>query len=65
MENLVRAGGFDCLTMNRGQLFESVEKIMRYANAAAAERSSDQVSLFGGSSGEPEPDIALADRLDW
>jgi|TARA_R110002051_G_scaffold322859_1_gene414581 DNA polymerase III subunit alpha len=65
MENLVRAGGFDCLTMNRGQLFESVEKIMRHANAAAAERSSDQVSMFGGSAGEPEPDIALADRLDW
>ena len=65
MENLVRAGGFDCLTQNRAQLFESVEKIMRHANAAAAERSSDQVSLFGGPSAESEPDIALADRLDW
>ncbi|MEP3115139.1 DNA polymerase III subunit alpha [Nisaea sp.] len=65
MENLVRAGGFDCMTLNRGQLFESVEKIMRHANAAAAERSSDQVSMFGGPSGEAEPDIALADRLDW
>ncbi|UUX50386.1 DNA polymerase III subunit alpha [Nisaea acidiphila] len=65
MENLVRAGAFDCMTQNRGQLFESVEKILRHANAASAERSSDQVSLFGGPSGTPEPEIALADRLDW
>jgi len=65
MENLVRAGAFDCMTQNRGQLFESVEKILRHANAAAAERSSDQVSLFAGPSGTPEPEIVLADRLDW
>jgi DNA polymerase-3 subunit alpha len=48
LENLTRAGAFDGLEADRATLFNGVETVMRHAQAAAEERSSDQVSLFGG-----------------
>ncbi|MFA7428641.1 MAG: DNA polymerase III subunit alpha [Rhodospirillaceae bacterium] len=48
LENLTRAGAFDALESDRAKLFNGIETVMRHAQAAAEERSSDQVSLFGG-----------------
>ena len=65
LENLVRAGAFDGLHQNRAQLFGGADIVLRHANAAAEERASDQVNLFGGGD-EPEAvRINLAVRHDW
>ncbi|NQU57347.1 MAG: DNA polymerase III subunit alpha [Rhodospirillales bacterium] len=64
MENLVRAGAFDRLEKNRRKVFEGVETILRHASAAAQDRDSDQIGLFGGEA-TPMPTITLADVPDW
>ncbi|WP_404378886.1 DNA polymerase III subunit alpha [Caenispirillum salinarum] len=64
LENLVRAGAFDCLNKNRAQTFAAIETIMRHAQAAAQERSSSQVSLFGGTQ-EATPPLTLPKVPDW
>ena len=51
VENLARAGAFDGLNPNRAQILAAAETLLRFAGAAAAERDSDQVSLFGGDDG--------------
>ncbi len=48
LENLVVAGAFDCLDANRARVFAAIETLLRFANAAAAERESNQANLFGG-----------------
>jgi len=48
LENLAIAGAFDCLDANRARVFAAIETLLRFANAAAAERESNQVNLFGG-----------------
>jgi DNA polymerase-3 subunit alpha len=47
LENLTCAGAFDSLNPNRRQVHAATELLIRYAQAAAAERESGQVSLFG------------------
>lgn len=64
MENLVRAGAFDCLDGNRRKVFEGIEAIMRQASAAAQDRDSNQIGLFGGEDA-PMPAITLKDVPDW
>ncbi len=64
MENLVRAGAFDRLNSNRRQVFEGVETIMRHASAAAQDRNSDQIGLFGGEAA-PMPAVTLPTVSDW
>jgi len=64
MENMVRAGGFDRLEPNRRKVFEGIETIMRQASAAAQDRDSNQIGLFGGEAA-PMPAICLADVSDW
>ncbi len=64
MENLARAGAFDALIENRAQLMQAADLIMRYAQAAAAEKESNQVSLFsvpGGGQDEPPPPMQVVD----
>jgi DNA polymerase-3 subunit alpha len=51
LENMARAGAFDALEPNRARVLASVETLMRYGQAAAAERQSGQVSLFGAGDG--------------
>ncbi|MCX7684795.1 MAG: DNA polymerase III subunit alpha [Acetobacteraceae bacterium] len=63
VENLARAGAFDCLEPNRARVFHGAETILRRAQAAAEERASSQIGLFGGASG-PEP-LRLPDIPDW
>ncbi|HZD26175.1 MAG TPA: DNA polymerase III subunit alpha, partial [Alphaproteobacteria bacterium] len=47
IENLACAGAFDGLSPNRRQTYEAAEIIVRHAAAAASDRASAQVSLFG------------------
>lgn len=60
LESLVYAGAFDCFTeYHRAQYFgyvegdqqNFIEKLIKYANAAIAEKSNAQASLFGGFGG--------------
>ena len=64
MENLARAGAFDRLEANRCKVFEGVEGILRHASAAAQDRDSNQIGLFGGEEA-PMPAITLAEVSDW
>ena len=50
VENLARAGAFDALVPNRAQVYHAAETLVRHASAAANERESAQVNLFGDSS---------------
>jgi DNA polymerase-3 subunit alpha len=65
LENLVRAGAFDCLNPNRRQLFEGVETILRHASAAAEERSSEQMGLFGGQADGMRRPLTMPETPDW
>jgi len=65
IENLARAGAFDGLNSNRRQVFEAAETVVRHASAAASERDSAQVNLFGGGDAAPAPDLVLPQGADW
>ncbi|MGH6999922.1 MAG: DNA polymerase III subunit alpha [Stellaceae bacterium] len=63
-ESLVKAGAFDAIAPNRAQAFAAIEFLLRHANAAANERTSQQVNLFGGTAG-PAAGPALPAITDW
>jgi DNA polymerase-3 subunit alpha len=63
VENLARAGAFDSLDANRARVFHGAETILRRAQAAAEDRASSQIGLFGAAAG-PEP-LRLPDIPDW
>jgi len=63
VENLARAGAFDSLEPNRARVFHGAETILRRAQAAAEDRASSQIGLFGAAAG-PEP-LRLPDMPDW
>ena len=65
LENLVYAGAFDGLNPNRRQTFESIESILRYAQSAASDRDSQQVSLFGDMEPAGGTRFALPLVDDW
>ncbi len=48
LENLIRAGAFDRLEPNRKRLFDGLESLVRQAAAAAQDRESNQLGMFGG-----------------
>ena len=56
-EYLARAGAFDCLDPNRAQVLGAVELMLSHGNAAAAERDSGQVNLFGDQEAERAPPL--------
>jgi DNA polymerase-3 subunit alpha len=62
LENLVKAGAFDSLEKNRARLFKGIEIVLRNAQAAAEERNSAQVNLFGGTA---QPKLALPAEPEW
>ena len=64
LENLVRAGAFDQINSNRRQLFNGIETILRHASAAANDRDSNQIGLFGGEEA-PMPQITLPETADY
>jgi DNA polymerase III subunit alpha len=63
-ESLVKAGAFDAIAPNRAQTFAAIELLLRHANAAANERASQQVNLFGGDA-RPAAGPALPAITDW
>jgi DNA polymerase-3 subunit alpha len=65
MENLVCAGACDGLNRNRRQTFEAIETILRQASAAASERESAQVNLFGALDEGAGRSLALPAVPDW
>jgi len=66
LEHLIKAGAFDSLHPNRGQLFASIDLIVAHGVAAARDRESQQVSLFGGANDTGAKHIPkLAECSDW
>ena len=47
IENLAKAGAFECLEKNRAKVHGNVEKIIAYASQETQARNSSQISLFG------------------
>ncbi len=63
MEQLIKAGAFDCLDSNRGKIFANLEMIMQHIAADTAMKNSSQTSLFGDE--ELQTEIKLKDAPDW
>ena len=61
LEYLARAGAFDCLNPNRAQVIAGIEPMLGHGNAAAAERDSGQVNLFGDLEGDRAPPLPEAE----
>jgi DNA polymerase-3 subunit alpha len=64
-ESLIKAGAFDALSANRTQSFSAIDMLLRHASAAANDRGSGQVSLFGGGEAGRGPMPALHAVADW
>ncbi|MBO7257526.1 MAG: DNA polymerase III subunit alpha, partial [Alphaproteobacteria bacterium] len=47
IENLAKAGAFECLEKNRAKVYSNVEKIIAYSAQETQARNSSQISLFG------------------
>ncbi len=58
IENLARAGAFDCVEPNRAMVLKNASLIQNIGTLAAQERESAQVSLFGDATVEiKDPDL--------
>ncbi|MEM6663852.1 MAG: DNA polymerase III subunit alpha [Pseudomonadota bacterium] len=64
LENLARAGAFDALDGNRHRVLAGLDALVDYSAMVHDERSSAQVSLFGGP-GEDLPPPRLPRPEDW
>jgi len=53
IETLARAGAFDSIDPDRARVFKGAEVIVRTAQAAAEERTSNQTNLFGDATAAP------------
>jgi DNA polymerase-3 subunit alpha len=58
IESLIRAGAFDCFKVDRAMLLASVGLAME--SAEQAEKSANQVSLFGGDDSDLEAPLEYA-----
>ncbi len=47
MENLTKSGGFDCFNLERGQIFNNIEKLSKYGAAIQESKNSSNLNLFG------------------
>jgi DNA polymerase-3 subunit alpha len=65
VESLACAGALDSIEGNRRRAFEGAETLIRHAAAAASERESAQVSLFGGESVQQGVRLTLPETEDW
>jgi DNA polymerase-3 subunit alpha len=61
LENLAKAGAFDAIHPNRAQIVAATEMLLQISNAAAEERTSNQVSLFGDAEPMPHPPLPQVD----
>ena len=64
LESLAAAGAFDSMNPNRAQVFAAANLVLRHASAAADERGSGQVSMFGGAD-QPAETPNLPAATDW
>ncbi len=65
LEFLIKAGAFDKLHPNRGELFANIELVMAHGAAAQRDRESQQVSLFGGADAASKHTPKLGSHPDW
>ncbi|MEM9782431.1 MAG: DNA polymerase III subunit alpha, partial [Pseudomonadota bacterium] len=67
LEMMARAGAFDALDANRARVLASLDRLIEYSAAHAAEQASGQASLFGmaGDGGDALPPPRLPDGEDW
>jgi DNA polymerase III subunit alpha len=67
LENLACAGAFDSLEKSRAKVHANIETLIRYAQAAVAEKESGMNSLFGGPGGEglKEPKLVEPKGGNW
>ncbi|MBN2475263.1 MAG: DNA polymerase III subunit alpha [Pirellulales bacterium] len=68
IETLVKAGAFDSLGARRSQLFAAVDRALQSGAAAAADRRSGQMGLFGDDDRDEQEDSGTAnlpDVPDW
>jgi DNA polymerase-3 subunit alpha len=65
LEHLTCAGAFDSFGVDRAQVYESSEMLMRHAQNLAEERAVGQSSLFGGPAGQGTPMPALPKTQGW
>jgi DNA polymerase-3 subunit alpha len=65
IENIARAGGFDCLNENRARIVAATDFLLSTANAAASERETKQVNLFGDAADESTPNPVLPHAEPW
>ena len=65
LEHLVMAGAFDSLCENRRQLLESLDILIASAQHATEDRTSAQVSLFGGDVAQALNRRALKPVEEW
>lgn len=63
LEQLIKAGAFDCLDKNRGKLFVNIDTIIRHISSSTELKTSEQSSLFGND--ELHAPVKLADKPDW
>ncbi|MEM8677856.1 MAG: DNA polymerase III subunit alpha [Planctomycetota bacterium] len=68
IETLIKAGAFDSLNARRSQLSAVIERAVQAGAAAAADRRSGQMNLFGGAEEDTEEApaaAALPDLPEW
>ena len=65
LEMLAAAGAFDALNPNRAQTHKAAEIVLKHAQAAANDRDTSQVSLFGGDAGGAPRGLNLPIEADW
>jgi DNA polymerase-3 subunit alpha len=65
LEMLGAGGAFDSLNPNRAQTFKAAEILLKHAQAAANDRDTTQVSLFGGDAGGAPRGLYLPVEPDW
>ena len=63
LEQLIKAGAFDCLDNNRGKLYANIDNILRNIASACELKNSAQASLFGTQ--ELTTDVKLEQRPNW
>ncbi len=63
LEQMVKAGVFDCIEKNRGKLFENIETIIRNIYSSTEVKTSEQKSLFGAE--ELNSVVRFKEVPDW
>ena len=63
LEQLCKAGAFDCIEKNRGKIFANIETIIQHIYSSTELKTSSQASLFGTE--ELHAKVKLADKPDW